>query len=398
MSHLPAGPSSLKWGHDSKTVYAIVWTWPDTPDDESHRKREKEQKEKPSPRRWSSTGPSSATGINGSPTANGRTSLPSTSPAAITRTCSPAPAKRCRPISRTSTITTSRPTARNCASSAKTSPSRASTRTATCTRWRLNQPGAKPVNITADNPANDTSPVYSPDGKSIVFLRQTTKYFYADTRQAHASRTRRRVRGRSRRISSTRSPAPKWMPDGKRLYFETEVKGFHRIGFVGLDNPKVTGDTPPYSEQSMDVATQDRVAVFLESSFDRPPRVFAHHPAGGGKPIPIDHFNDCSRRFLETRQGRKSHVQGGGRQGRADVGRLSARFRPGEEMAAGADGPRRTAQRRSTTISRSAGTRRSGPPGLGRSPASISTAPPASAGRSPTRSPATSAPSRWPTS
>src|SRR5205814_2338076 len=38
----------------------------------------------------------------------------------------------------------------------------------------------KPRNITADNPANDFAPVYSPDGKSIAFLRQTTKFFYAD--------------------------------------------------------------------------------------------------------------------------------------------------------------------------------------------------------------------------
>src|SRR5436190_1728156 len=45
VSHLPAGPAALKWSGDSKTVYAIAWTWPDTPDDESHKKREKEQKD-----------------------------------------------------------------------------------------------------------------------------------------------------------------------------------------------------------------------------------------------------------------------------------------------------------------------------------------------------------------
>src|SRR4029077_11356603 len=39
---------------------------------------------------------------------------------------------------------------------------------------------AAPRNITADNPANDSNPVYSPDGKSIAFLRQTIKFFSAD--------------------------------------------------------------------------------------------------------------------------------------------------------------------------------------------------------------------------
>src|SRR4051812_27164264 len=45
VSHLPSGPASLKWSGDSKTIYCIASSWPDTPDDESHRKREKEQKD-----------------------------------------------------------------------------------------------------------------------------------------------------------------------------------------------------------------------------------------------------------------------------------------------------------------------------------------------------------------
>ena len=39
---------------------------------------------------------------------------------------------------------------------------------------------ASPRNITQDNPAADTNPVYSPDGKHLAFLRQTIKHFYAD--------------------------------------------------------------------------------------------------------------------------------------------------------------------------------------------------------------------------
>ena len=39
---------------------------------------------------------------------------------------------------------------------------------------------AEPKNITADNLAADLSPAYSPDGLRIAFLRQKTRFFYAD--------------------------------------------------------------------------------------------------------------------------------------------------------------------------------------------------------------------------
>jgi len=38
----------------------------------------------------------------------------------------------------------------------------------------------------------------------------------------------------------------------------------------------------------MDVATQDRVAVYLVSSFDRPPQVYAHHHPAGWWPAAPD--------------------------------------------------------------------------------------------------------------
>src|SRR5262249_36103528 len=45
---------------------------------------------------------------------------------------------------------------------------------------RLGEKDARPKCITEDNTANDWHPLYSPDGNAIAFLRQTTKFFYAD--------------------------------------------------------------------------------------------------------------------------------------------------------------------------------------------------------------------------
>jgi dipeptidyl aminopeptidase/acylaminoacyl peptidase len=290
LSHLPAGASALKWRSDAKAVYAIVWTWPDTPDDESHKKREKEQKDKKSKAmiidgahfrywdQWLTDGKRPhvfamdlASGNHKNLLAGTGKSLPTSQPGEHDYDLSPDGSELCFVCDNV--------------------PEPGLDENRDLFSLSLTSAGAKPVNITEDNPADDHSPAYSPDGKSIVFLRNHIKYFYADTNKLMLHE-----RGGSNRAVAPdffySATSPKWMPDGKRLYFETEIKGYHRVGFVGIDNPKVSGETPPYSELSMDVATQDRVAVFLETSFDRPPRVFAHRPAGGGKPIPIDHFND----------------------------------------------------------------------------------------------------------
>src|SRR5204863_6499511 len=129
------------------------------------------------------------------------------------------------------------------------------------------------------------------DGQHIAFLRQTIKHFGAD----RATLMLHERNGGTRNLTADFAYScanPKWLTDGKRLCFETEVKGFQRMGFVGVDNPRVTGDTPPVSERSIDFATQDRVAAYLVSSFDRPPQVYAHRPAGGGEPHRIDRFNN----------------------------------------------------------------------------------------------------------
>ncbi|HVF16153.1 MAG TPA: hypothetical protein VNA21_04555, partial [Steroidobacteraceae bacterium] len=56
--------------------------------------------------------------------------------------------------------------------------------------------GGEPKNITTDNPASDSSPLYSPDGRSLAFRRQKIKDFYAD---------RARLQIYDRRSSQTRS-------------------------------------------------------------------------------------------------------------------------------------------------------------------------------------------------
>src|SRR5439155_20116671 len=60
--------------------------------------------------------------------------------------------------------------------------------------------------------------------------------------------------------------SPKWMPDGKRITFEAEDGGYHRIFFTNIEGKKPFTDETKHSERSIDFARTTRMGVFLESS------------------------------------------------------------------------------------------------------------------------------------
>src|SRR5262249_46327093 len=92
----------------------------------------------------------------------------------------------------------------------------------------VEKPG-NPKNLTTDNQANDYNPVYSPDGKSIAFLRQTIKFFYADRARIMQLD---RATGKSGEVTSAFDRScgtPIWSPDGKYFYCEAEDHGQVRV-------------------------------------------------------------------------------------------------------------------------------------------------------------------------
>jgi Tol biopolymer transport system component len=178
LTNMSMAPSSLKWGADSKTLYCIAWTWPDTPDDDSYRKKEKAEKDKKSKAfiiddatfrywdHWIADGKrpmvfavDAATGKHKNLLAGTKLSLPPYEPTASDYDVAPDGKELCI-----------------VADSAKEIGMDVNYDLYTLP---LDKKG-EPKNITADNPANDFNPVYNPNGKSLAFLRQTTKFFYAD--------------------------------------------------------------------------------------------------------------------------------------------------------------------------------------------------------------------------
>ena len=286
LSDMPMSPGGLKWAADSKALYAVAWTWPDAADDAAYRARDKAEKEKKAKAvviddvvyrywdRWLTDGKrpvvyriDAATGKHTNLLAGTKLHLPPYEPSAEDYEVSPDGTELC----------------------VVADSSKDPGRDPNADLFVVGLGGGDPKNITTDNAASDGSPAYSPDGKSIAFLRQTTKFFYADRRRLMVVERG----GAPRELTATLDrtcASPRWLPDGKRIAVEVENAGYIDIAFVAAADGKRVLEPTGGSERSIDFARDVRLGVYLRNSFDAPPAVFAHGPGMEAKQI--SHFND----------------------------------------------------------------------------------------------------------
>ncbi len=151
--------------------------------------------------------------------------------------------------------------------------------------------GGKWTNLTADNPANDTNPRYSPDGKWIAYTRQAIKGFYADRERIVLYE---RTTGAKRVLTENwdrSAEAPVWSADSRRLYFGAEDKAKQPLWVLtiagGDPKPLVAGGTISSLARSGD----GRAIAFLRTTMGLPPAVYAAS-ADGTDERKIEAFND----------------------------------------------------------------------------------------------------------
>jgi len=165
--------------------------------------------------------------------------------------------------------------------------------------------GGEPRNLTSDNPANDISPSYSPDGRSLAFRRQTIKDFYAD---------RARLMIFDRRNSEVRSLTEDWdrsadglvwAPDSSALFGSIEDAGTLRIYRFGARGGAPQPVTRESSFSALAVAGSGPVIVGLRQSFSEPPTLVSIIPRTGAATKLTD-FNDAA--LASTTQGKVESV------------------------------------------------------------------------------------------
>jgi dipeptidyl aminopeptidase/acylaminoacyl peptidase len=151
--------------------------------------------------------------------------------------------------------------------------------------------GGTPRNLTKDNPAEDSSPRWSPNGKTLAFGRETKGDGYPDrTRLALLDVASGKVDVLTEAWDNVPS-GWQFTADGKTLVFKAEVRA--RAGLYTLP---VSGGTPKQllrggTVGGMEVSSKDEV-LFSLSTFDTAPEIHSL-PLTGGTPKPVSQVNDA---------------------------------------------------------------------------------------------------------
>jgi dipeptidyl aminopeptidase/acylaminoacyl peptidase len=294
LTKMPMSPSGLKWAADGKTIYCIARTWPDTPNDDSYRKKEKALKDSKVKafiiddalyrtwNEWIADGRRSvvfavdvASGVHKNLFADTRLHLPVLGP----------------PDQLSPAHYDIAPDGKELCFTADSFRETGTDYNRDLYLMPLDKPG-EPRNITPDNLANDQYPAYSPDGRSIAYTAQAIKFFYAD-RQRLMLYDRQSGKRHELTAKFDRSCGPPlWSADSQRIYFEAQDKGHVRIYAATPQDNGVVGLTSGATDHAPLLSRDGSVLVFLRSTFGQPPAVHAT-PTAQITPRKLDTFNDA---------------------------------------------------------------------------------------------------------
>lgn len=137
----------------------------------------------------------------------------------------------------------------------------------------IDSPG-KITNITTDNPSNDRNPLYSPDGKYILYGRQKIIGFYADRwRMTRYDRDT----GKKTEIAAgiDRSPGGwRFSPDGRTVYFTAQDKGRRSVFSTPIKGGAVKEVYQGGTNSSLEVA-DGKTLVFLHQDLSSPAELYS---------------------------------------------------------------------------------------------------------------------------
>jgi dipeptidyl aminopeptidase/acylaminoacyl peptidase len=166
--------------------------------------------------------------------------------------------------------------------------------------WVVPITGGPAKNITADNPASDTSPLYSPDGRYIAYRAQQRPGYESD---------RFRLMLYDRKTGEKKNLTEDfdrwlgtftWSPNSSRIYFSTENEGKAPIFSVLVGTGKRV-EVPTLimaTQDDMTVAPNGEEIYFTNNSLQRPNDIYTFMlcPKGCDPPPPpptqLTHFND----------------------------------------------------------------------------------------------------------
>jgi dipeptidyl aminopeptidase/acylaminoacyl peptidase len=144
-------------------------------------------------------------------------------------------------------------------------------------------------NLTADNPSTDDQPLFAPDGKSLIFYRQSRSFFSGELQRLwrHDLATGKNAPITDRLDYSFAEYM--FSADGRSLWLLAEDRGALPLSRMNLDG---SGFSKVYGTgTSTGLDAKAKAVVFLNETFSRPAELFTLDPASG-RARQLTHFND----------------------------------------------------------------------------------------------------------
>jgi dipeptidyl aminopeptidase/acylaminoacyl peptidase len=167
--------------------------------------------------------------------------------------------------------------------------------------------GGQAKNITADNKATDTSPIYSPDGKTIAYRAMARPGFESDR---YRIKLYDRATGKTQTLleSWDRSPsALEWSQDGKWLLATAADAARQKLFRID-----VAGGQPNAllnAHYSSGASVTDSKLVFAQDSLTSPAEIYTAK-LDGSDVKQLTHFNDAAMKLARTSQPSEFHFAG----------------------------------------------------------------------------------------
>ncbi|MGB9591183.1 MAG: prolyl oligopeptidase family serine peptidase, partial [Candidatus Kryptoniota bacterium] len=131
------------------------------------------------------------------------------------------------------------------------------------------------------NKGNDNQPIYSPDGRYIAYRAQLTPGFESDRERLmlYDRRAPNGVKGKRKTIDLTEKfdrsvDEVVWSPDGRKLYFDSDDKGYHDIFEVDVSTGKIQKITDNSTITELRITSDGKYLVFLRQSVTHPNDIY----------------------------------------------------------------------------------------------------------------------------
>jgi dipeptidyl aminopeptidase/acylaminoacyl peptidase len=131
-------------------------------------------------------------------------------------------------------------------------------------------------NLTADNPASDSTPLYSPDGRYIAYRAQQRPGYESDRFRLMLYDRKAGDRKNLTEDFDAWVGTFTWAPDSKRLYFVAESQGKAPMYWAGLDGKRDVLFSGDYADDQT-ITADGKQIVFTRMSLQHPILIFKYN-------------------------------------------------------------------------------------------------------------------------